>query len=131
MAIELRSTTTLSDIITTTKATATSGNNTNTNSNYNHLQQLLACICANANLVLFTLMLALGKCCTATPINTPSLTHMEQQVLPPTDGATLIKHIDGKSILSMGFKFLNVSGKIGTPLGIGERNRLPVGGACS
>ncbi|KRG01933.1 low-density lipoprotein receptor isoform X3 [Drosophila mojavensis] len=126
MAIELRSTTTLSDIITTAKATTattTSGdsnNNNNGSNNFNHLQQLFACICANANLVLFTLMLALGKCCTATPTNAANLTHMEQQVLPPTDGATLIKHLDGKSILSMGFKFLNVSGKIGTPLGIAQ-----------
>ncbi|XP_030239083.1 very low-density lipoprotein receptor [Drosophila navojoa] len=122
MAIELRSTTTPSDIITTTKATtatANSGNNNNSNK-LNHLQQLFACICANANLVLLTLMLALGKCCTATPTNAANLTHMEQQVLPPTDGATLIKHLDGKSILSMGFKFLNVSGKIGTPLGIAQ-----------
>ncbi|XP_030562387.1 low-density lipoprotein receptor-like isoform X2 [Drosophila novamexicana] len=134
MAIELRSTSTLSDSTTTAAAaattattasttTTTSGCNNNKNNNcQRRAQQLLSCICINANLVLFTLMLTLSKCCTATPIATsaPSLSHNEQHLLPTAGGATLTKHLDGKSILSMGFKFLNVSGKIGTPLGIAQ-----------
>ncbi|EDV94926.1 GH23433 [Drosophila grimshawi] len=141
MAIELRSTSSLSDSTTTTRTTlikttttttsatkatstitTTTGHNNNNNSDNNscqrRAQQLFSCICANANLLLLTLMLTLSKCCTATPtIALPNLTHNQHQLIA-AGGATLTKHLDGKGILNLGFKFLNVSGKIGTPLGI-------------
>lgn len=68
-------------------------------------------------------MLTLGKCCSATPTTTAPTAQLgaEPQLLT-TDGATLLaKQFDGKGILNIGFKFLNVSGKIGTPLDIGEK----------
>ncbi|XP_043070815.1 very low-density lipoprotein receptor isoform X4 [Drosophila grimshawi] len=143
MAIELRSTSSLSDSTTTTRTTlikttttttsatkatstitTTTGHNNNNNSDNNscqrRAQQLFSCICANANLLLLTLMLTLSKCCTATPtIALPNLTHNQHQLIA-AGGATLTKHLDGKGILNLGFKFLNVSGKIGTPLGIAQ-----------
>ncbi|XP_034485347.1 low-density lipoprotein receptor-like isoform X8 [Drosophila innubila] len=135
MAIELRSTTTVSDSTTATTTTtitttptintttnATTGCDSNSNSNNNcqrRAQQLFSCVCANANLVLLTLMLTLSKCCTATPTATPLTTTNNEQMLP-AGGVTLTKLLDGKGILNMGFKFLNVSGKIGTPLDIAQ-----------
>ncbi|KAH8407014.1 hypothetical protein KR222_004147, partial [Zaprionus bogoriensis] len=127
MAIVCRSTSTQSDSkttkSTTTKTTTTSNATTiatatTTPSATGRAQQLFGCFCANANLLLFTLMLALGKCCTATPTTAPQLAS-EQQLLP-AGGATVAKQLDGKGILSMDFKFLNVSGKIGTPLDIAQ-----------
>ncbi|KAM8705423.1 hypothetical protein ACLKA7_009823 [Drosophila subpalustris] len=130
MAIELRSTTAVSDSTKATTATttkintttsSTTGCNNNNNNNNNRAQQLISCFCANANLLLLTLMLTLSKCCTATPTATPltATTASNEQMLP-AGGATLTKLLDGKSILNMGFKFLNVSGKIGTPLDIAQ-----------
>lgn len=140
MAIESRSTSTLSDSNKTSKATtATTATTTTVNCNNtttittatttaasatttNRAQQLFGCVCANANLLLFTLMLTVGKCCSATPTTTaPAQLTGEPQLLLPAGGATLHKQLDGKGILNIGFKFLNVSGKIGTPLDIGEK----------
>lgn len=135
MAIESRSTSTLSDSNKTSKATTATTTKTTVNCNNttttttaaaatttNRAQQLFGCVCANANLLLFTLMLTLGKCCSATPTTTASnQLSGEPQLLLPTGGATLHKQLDGKGILNIGFKFLNVSGKIGTPLDIGEK----------
>lgn len=127
MAIESRSTSTLSDTNNNNKTTTTTTSNTTTTTSTtpttsNRAQQLFGCVCANANLLLFTLMLTLGKCCSATPTTTTAPTQLsgEPQLLA-TDGATLAKPFDGKGILNIGFKFLNVSGKIGTPLDIGEK----------
>jgi len=73
-------------------------------------------------------MLGFGKCCTATPtpLNTPSTNTPTSAVSPHNpqtldESGSLSKVIDGKAFINMGFKFLNVSGKIGTPLGIGEK----------
>ncbi|XP_060649592.1 very low-density lipoprotein receptor isoform X1 [Drosophila nasuta] len=134
MAIELRSTSTVSDSTTTnnTKTTTTTtivtncniNNNNNNNNNIDNCQrraqQLFSCVCVNVNLLLLTLMLTLSKCCTATPTTSPLTATNNEQMLPHIDGATLTKQFDGKGILNMGFKFLNVSGKIGTPLDIAQ-----------
>ncbi|XP_068155077.1 very low-density lipoprotein receptor-like isoform X2 [Drosophila tropicalis] len=136
MAIELCSTSTVSDTnkITTTTTTATittSAAATTTticisnNNKQRQAQQLFNCFCANFNLLLLTLILGLGKCCSATP--TPA-NHQQQlltesiagsNVAPVQSDGSLTK-LDSKAFLNMGFKFLNVSGKIGTPLGIGQ-----------
>ncbi|XP_017846633.1 low-density lipoprotein receptor isoform X3 [Drosophila busckii] len=117
MAIELSSICTASDrttTTTTTKSTTTIAKRSSNNNN--RAEQLFSCVCANANLLLITLMLTLSKCCSATPTTAP------QQVLTAAGagGSQLTKLIDGKSFLNIGFKFLNVSGMIGTPLSIAQ-----------
>ncbi|KAH8295019.1 hypothetical protein KR018_005787 [Drosophila ironensis] len=128
MAIESRSKSTASD----TKAPATSSATPATTSKPScHLgcgpkeisrrraEQLFGRACAGFNLLLLTLMLGLGKCCAATPTPTPpTAAPSSPQALE--DGGALSKLLDGKAFVQMGFKFLNVSGKIGTPLGIGQ-----------
>ncbi|XP_003736778.3 very low-density lipoprotein receptor isoform X4 [Drosophila pseudoobscura] len=133
----------------TKPTTTTLINNSNSNNNklYNNsnskrrAEQLFRCACANFNLLLLTLMLGLGKCCTATPTPTtaavaggPTATTTaaatatataaaattHQQLLAPEGGGSLSRLLDGKTFINMSFKFLNVSGKIGTPLGIGQ-----------
>ncbi|XP_033244154.1 very low-density lipoprotein receptor isoform X1 [Drosophila miranda] len=149
MAIGLRSMGTTSDTKATRKkpTTTTLINNSNSNKLYNNsnskrrAEQLFRCACANFNLLLLTLMLGLGKCCTATPTPTtaavaggPTATTTaaatatataaaattHQQLLTPEGGGSLSRLLDGKTFINMSFKFLNVSGKIGTPLGIGQ-----------
>ncbi|KAH8382768.1 hypothetical protein KR009_005156 [Drosophila setifemur] len=133
MAIESRSASTASDTkkstivnnistksATTTTTTTTTFKNLNNAISKRRAEQLFRCVCANFNLLLLTLMLGFGKCCTATPTpHTPTAagTTVNQQL---DEGGSLSKLIDGKAFINMSFKFLNVSGKIGTPLGIGQ-----------
>ncbi|XP_016987347.1 very low-density lipoprotein receptor isoform X4 [Drosophila rhopaloa] len=132
MAIESRSTGTASDTI---EPAIQSSISQKSPAIYNNLsekrrpEQLFRCACAYFNLILLTLILGFGKCCTATPtpLSTPSTAaststsavspHNPQ---PIDEGGSLSKLLDGKAFINMGFKFLNVSGKIGTPLGIGQ-----------
>ncbi|XP_043651544.1 very low-density lipoprotein receptor isoform X4 [Drosophila teissieri] len=131
MAIESRSTSTASE--TTTKAAIKSTISPKSPVTFANLgekrraEQLFRCACANFNLLLLTLILGFGKCCTATPtpLSTPSTDTPTAAVSPHNaqaldEGGSLSKLIDGKAFINMGFKFLNVSGKIGTPLGIGQ-----------
>ncbi|XP_017052477.1 very low-density lipoprotein receptor isoform X1 [Drosophila ficusphila] len=140
MAIESRSTSTASDTTKpSTKSTTTTAKTTTTNqkspvtfinlSDKKRAEQLFRCACANFNLLLLTLILGFGKCCTATPtpLSPPTsaastATSAVSPHNPPAidEGGSLSKLLDGKSFINMGFKFLNVSGKIGTPLGIGQ-----------
>ncbi|XP_050744976.1 very low-density lipoprotein receptor isoform X4 [Drosophila biarmipes] len=129
MAIESRSTGTASD---TTKPATNSAISPKSpvTLGKRRAEQLFRCACANFNLLLLTLILGFGKCCTATPtplspLSTPSTDPPTAAVGPHSprtldEGGTLSKLIDGKAFINMGFKFLNVSGKIGTPLGIGQ-----------
>ncbi|KRK04439.1 very low-density lipoprotein receptor isoform X6 [Drosophila yakuba] len=131
MAIESRSTSTASE--TTTKTAIKSTISSKSPVTFANLgekrraEQLFRCACANFNLLLLTLILGFGKCCTATPtpLSTPSTDTPTAAVSPHSaqaldEGGSLSKLIDGKAFINMGFKFLNVSGKIGTPLGIGQ-----------
>ncbi|XP_033166562.1 very low-density lipoprotein receptor isoform X2 [Drosophila mauritiana] len=130
MAIESRSTSTASE---TTKSAIKSTTSSKSPVTFGNLgekrraEQLFRCACANFNLLLLTLILGFGKCCTATPtpLSTPSTNTPTSAVSPHNpqaldEGGSLSKVIDGKAFINMGFKFLNVSGKIGTPLGIGQ-----------
>ncbi|XP_032578142.1 very low-density lipoprotein receptor isoform X4 [Drosophila sechellia] len=130
MAIESRSTSTASE---TTKSAIKSTTSSKSPVTFGNLgekrraEQLFRCACANFNLLLLTLILGFGKCCTATPtpLSTPSTNTPTSAVSPHNpqaldEGGSLSKLIDGKAFINMGFKFLNVSGKIGTPLGIGQ-----------
>nr|XP_036674490.1 very low-density lipoprotein receptor isoform X4 [Drosophila suzukii] len=130
MAIESRSTGTASD---TTKPAIKSTISSKSPVILSNLgekrraEQLFRCACANFNLLLLTLILGFGKCCTATPtpLSPPSTDTPTAAVSPHSpqtldEGGSLSKLIDGKAFINMGFKFLNVSGKIGTPLGIGQ-----------
>nr|NP_001097933.2 lipophorin receptor 1, isoform J [Drosophila melanogaster]AAR31128.1 RE40649p [Drosophila melanogaster]ABW08773.2 lipophorin receptor 1, isoform J [Drosophila melanogaster]AOQ10072.1 LpR1-RJ [synthetic construct] len=130
MAIESRSTSTASETTKTAIKSTTSSKSPVTFGNLGEkrrAEQLFRCACANFNLLLLTLMLGFGKCCTATPtpLNTPSTNTPTSAVSPHNpqtldESGSLSKVIDGKAFINMGFKFLNVSGKIGTPLGIGQ-----------
>ncbi|XP_039492528.1 very low-density lipoprotein receptor isoform X5 [Drosophila santomea] len=131
MAIESRSTSTASETNTKTAIKSTiSSKSPVTFANLGEkrrAEQLFRCACANFNLLLLTLILGFGKCCTATPtpLSTPSTDTPTAAVSPHNaqaldEGGSLSKLIDGKAFIHMGFKFLNVSGKIGTPLGIGQ-----------
>ncbi|XP_017000539.2 very low-density lipoprotein receptor isoform X4 [Drosophila takahashii] len=135
MAIESRSTGTASDttkpaIKSTTTISSKSPVTFDNLGEKRRAEQLFRCACANFNLLLLTLILGFGKCCTATPtplspLSTPSTDTPTSAVSPHNpqsldEGGSLSKLIDGKAFINMGFKFLNVSGKIGTPLGIGQ-----------
>ncbi|KMZ05942.1 very low-density lipoprotein receptor isoform X3 [Drosophila simulans] len=130
MAIESRSTSTASE---TTKSAIKSTTSSKSPVTFGNLgekrraEQLFRCACANFNLLLLTLILGFGKCCTATPTplsthstNTPTSAVSPHNPQALDEGGSLSKVIDGKAFINMGFKFLNVSGKIGTPLGIGQ-----------
>ncbi|XP_034664506.1 very low-density lipoprotein receptor isoform X1 [Drosophila subobscura] len=116
--------TTIKPKTTTSKNSSNNINLYNNSNSKRRAEQLFRCACANFNLLLLTMMLGLGKCCTATP--TPSTaattTTAHQQLLTPDSAGagSLSKLLDGKTFINMSFKFLNVSGKIGTPLGIGQ-----------
>ncbi|KAH8232699.1 hypothetical protein KR032_012342 [Drosophila birchii] len=126
MAIESRSMSTASDSDNTTRSSSAlsfaKSTRISTNlSDKRRAEQLFRCACANFNLLLLTLMIGFGKCCTATP--TPTLTPAAPTTVnaqPLDEGGSLSKLLDGKAFINMSFKFLNVSGKIGTPLGIGQ-----------
>ncbi|XP_052835482.1 very low-density lipoprotein receptor isoform X7 [Drosophila gunungcola] len=130
MAIESRSTGTTSDTIKPAiKSTISPKSPVILNKRL--AEQLFRCACANFNLLLLTLILGFGKCCTATPtplITPPTSTsaasphspHSPHSPQPIDEGGSLSKLLDGRAFINMGFKFLNVSGKIGTPLGIGQ-----------
>lgn len=133
MAIVSRSTSTASDTrisatvnkVSPTTATPNNLNNNNHNTKQHNneiskrrAEQLFSRACAGFNLLLLTLMLGFGKCCTATPTPPTAATSVSPQ--PLEGGGSLSKLLDGKAFINMSFKFLNVSGKIGTPLGIGE-----------
>ncbi|XP_037718637.1 very low-density lipoprotein receptor isoform X3 [Drosophila subpulchrella] len=130
MAIESRSTGTASDTTKPAIKSTISSKSPVTPSNLSEkrrAEQLFRCACANFNLLLLTLILGFGKCCTATPtpLSPPSTDTPTAAVSPHSpqtldEGGSLSKLIDGKAFINMGFKFLNVSGKIGTPLGIGQ-----------
>ncbi|XP_036674490.3 very low-density lipoprotein receptor isoform X5 [Drosophila suzukii] len=130
MAIESRSTGTASDTSKPAIKSTISSKSPVTLSNLGEkrrAEQLFRCACANFNLLLLTLILGFGKCCTATPtpLSPPSTDTPTAAVSPHSpqtldEGGSLSKLIDGKAFINMGFKFLNVSGKIGTPLGIGQ-----------
>ncbi|XP_017128948.1 very low-density lipoprotein receptor isoform X4 [Drosophila elegans] len=127
MAIESRSTGTTSDTI-KPAIKSTISQKSPVALNKRLAEQLFRCACANFNLLLLTLILGFGKCCSATPIplSTPSTStsaaspHSPHSTQPIDEGGSLSKLLDGKAFINMGFKFLNVSGKIGTPLGIGQ-----------
>ncbi|XP_017101910.2 very low-density lipoprotein receptor isoform X7 [Drosophila bipectinata] len=132
MAIVSRSMSTASDIrisATVNKVSPTTATSNNLNNNHSHKQhnneiskrraeQLFSRACAGFNLLLLTLVLGFGKCCTATPTPPTAATTVSPQQLE--GGGALSKLLDGKAFINMSFKFLNVSGKIGTPLGIGQ-----------
>uniref|UniRef100_B3P6F8 GG12223 n=1 Tax=Drosophila erecta TaxID=7220 RepID=B3P6F8_DROER len=134
MAIESRSTSTASETTTKSAIKSTKINQSPKSpvtfgnlGEKRRAEQLFRCACANFNLLLLTLILGFGKCCTATPtpLSTPSTDTPTSPVSPHNpqaldEGGSLSKLIDGKTFINMGFKFLNVSGKIGTPLGIGQ-----------
>ncbi|XP_041674684.1 low-density lipoprotein receptor isoform X4 [Drosophila eugracilis] len=128
MAIESRSTSTASDTTKPAVKPTISSKSPITIGNLGEkrrAEQLFRCACANFNLLLLTLILGFGKCCSATPtpLITPSTDTPTSAVSTPAladEGGSLSKLIDGKAFINMGFKFLNVSGKIGTPLGIGQ-----------
>ncbi|XP_020811864.1 low-density lipoprotein receptor isoform X1 [Drosophila serrata] len=135
MAIESRSMSTASDSDTTKSSSSSSSLSSSqkstrisTNlSDKRRAEQLFRCACANFNLLLLTLMIGFGKCCTATPTPTPAAAPTSAAATTTTvnaqsldEGGSLSKLLDGKAFINMSFKFLNVSGKIGTPLGIGQ-----------
>ncbi|XP_041631926.1 very low-density lipoprotein receptor isoform X1 [Drosophila kikkawai] len=126
MAIESRSMSTASDSDTTKSSALSSIKSTRISTNLSdkrRAEQLFRCACANFNLLLLTLMIGFGKCCTATPTPTPAAPTSAPTTVntqPLDEGGSLSKLLDGKAFINMSFKFLNVSGKIGTPLGIGQ-----------